>query len=193
MSALRFNKDKRELHYPDLFPAALEGVALAYEFGTKRPNNPYPRFNWVKGAPYLELYSCARRHMVAWLNGRDLDEEAAAQGFNLNHLDSAIGNLMRLRQQIADGNGTDDRPNPGYEPDDVGAPDQGSGVTIVEVPRGYAPPAEIPFPVGSLALIDNGGVGYRVEVVGVPDPESRRIRLADGKERVAYLHALGPV
>lgn len=109
--ALRFNTGKPELFYADLFPAAIAGVAKTYEYGTKRKANPYPRYNWRKGAPYLELYDCARRHMVKWLNREENDPDAAANDFEISHLDFAISNLMRLRQQIADGkNELDDRP-----------------------------------------------------------------------------------
>jgi hypothetical protein len=49
--------------------------------------------------------------MVKWLNREDNDPDAAENGFDITHLDFAIGNLMRLRQQIADGKGElDDRP-----------------------------------------------------------------------------------
>lgn len=101
--ALRFNQGKPELHYADMFPAALEGVSSTLSYGTQRKEKPYPRFNWTKGAPYTELYNCARRHMQKWLNGEELDPDAQANGFDICHLDFAIGNLMRLRQQIADG------------------------------------------------------------------------------------------
>lgn len=108
--ALRFNAGKPELIYPDMFPAALEGVARVYMYGTQRPVNPYPKFNFTKPAPFTELYNCARRHMVKWFNGEDMDPDAVAAGFDVNHLDAAIGNLMRLRQQIADVPHEDDRP-----------------------------------------------------------------------------------
>lgn len=102
--AVRHNEGKPQLFYADMFPAALEGIAKAYMYGTNRRVKPYPRFNWAKGAPFLELYDCARRHMVKWLNGEDADPDAAENGFpDLLHLDLAIGNLVRLRQQIADG------------------------------------------------------------------------------------------
>ena len=110
VSALRFNTGKPELIYPDMFPAALEGVARVYMYGTQRPNNPYPRYNFTKPAPFTELYNCARRHMLKWFNGEENDEDAKASGFDVNHLDSAIGNLMRLRQQIVDHPDQDDRP-----------------------------------------------------------------------------------
>ena len=107
--ALRYDSGKPELIYPDMFPAALAGVARVYMYGTQRPNRPYPRYNFTKPAPFTELYNCARRHMVKWLNGEDSDPDAVAAGFDVNHIDAAIGNLMRLRQQIADAPQEDDR------------------------------------------------------------------------------------
>ena len=111
--ALRFNAGKPELFYADMFPAALAGVSLVYTYGTNRPIKPYPRYNFMDGAPATELYACARRHMIRYFNGgEDFDPDAVAAGFQVHHLDSAIGNLMRLRQQIADGRkDLDDRPN----------------------------------------------------------------------------------
>lgn len=108
--AMRFNAGKPELSYTDLFPAAVEGVARTLMYGTQRKRDPYPKWNWMNGTRYLELYDSARRHMVDWLNGEDYDLDALTDGYDLHCLDLAIGNLMRLRQQIADGTGTDDRP-----------------------------------------------------------------------------------
>lgn len=102
-NAIRYNKNKPELFYALMFPAVLKGLATVYEFGTKRAINPYPKMNWTKGAPASELASCAMRHLLAFWNGEDMDPEATAQGFAVHHLDSAIGNLARLRQQIEDG------------------------------------------------------------------------------------------
>jgi len=101
--ALRFDNGKPEMMYVDMFPDALAGVCRTLEYGTKRTRSPYPKFNWCKGAPYSQLYNCARRHMLAFWNGQDLDKDALADGFEISNLDFAIGNLMRLRQQIADG------------------------------------------------------------------------------------------
>lgn len=150
--ALRFNAGKAELFYPDLFPAAMEGVAKSMMYGCRRAKNPYPPFNWRKGAPYLELYDAARRHMMKWLNGEELDPDALANGFEINHLDFAIGNLQRLRQQIADAaakvpgaEGWDDRPGAKYAADErlevprtVSQPDSGGGGGTAggDAPRG---------------------------------------------------------
>lgn len=108
--ALRFNQGKPEMSYADMFPAALVGVSRTLMYGTQRMRDPYPKWNWRNGSRYLELYDSARRHMVAWLNREDEDQAAQADGWILHNLDMAIGNLMRLRQQISDQTGTDDRP-----------------------------------------------------------------------------------
>lgn len=108
--ALRFNTGKPELSYLDLFAAALAGVARTLMYGTQRERNPYPKWNWRKGDRALSIYDSARRHMVDWLNGQDYDSAALADGWQIHNLDFAIGNLMRLRQQLADGTGEDDRP-----------------------------------------------------------------------------------
>lgn len=112
-NALRFNAGKPEMHYADMFPLALAEVCRTLEYGTKRPKNPYPRFNWCKGAPFLELYNCARRHMLSWLKGETMDADAKEQGFEINNLAFTCGNLLRLLEQELSGRkDLDDRYKP---------------------------------------------------------------------------------
>lgn len=101
--ALRFNEGKAQLFYADMFPDALREVCRTLMYGTQREVKPYPKFNWTKGAPYTELYDCARRHMQDWLNGAKNDRDAEEQKWVVHNLAFAVGNLLRLLQQELDG------------------------------------------------------------------------------------------
>lgn len=101
--ALRFNKGKAQLFYLDMFPDATREVVRTLMYGTQREREPYPQFNWCDGAPYTELYDCARRHMQDWLNGAEIDRDADQDKWQVHNLAFAIGNLLRLLQQIQDG------------------------------------------------------------------------------------------
>lgn len=107
MTADRFDQGKAQLHYNDTFPVAEEGVARVSEYGA----NKYSAYNYMRGAKgSIESYNCARRHMLKWLNGVDFDAEAKEKGFELHHIDLAIWNLKRLRQELHDFPDRDNRP-----------------------------------------------------------------------------------
>lgn len=103
----RHDSGKPELSHVDVFPVAQEGVALNAAYGASK----YDLWNFLKGAKNsLESYNCARRHMSKWLNGEDLVPDAVEKGFNVHHIDAAIWNLMRLRQELVTFPDRDNRP-----------------------------------------------------------------------------------
>ncbi len=103
----RHDKGKTNFSHVDVFNVALEGVSLNAEFGASK----YDLWNFMKGAKSaLESYNCAQRHQKKWLNGEDLVPDAVAAGFNVHHIDAAIWNLMRLRQELVTFPERDDRP-----------------------------------------------------------------------------------
>jgi hypothetical protein len=105
--ALRYNVGKPELAYVDTFPAALEGVAKVSMGGRRK----YEFYNYKLGAASCtESYNCARRHMVAWFNGEDMVPDSP-EDLRYHHLDAAIWNLMRLRQELVDFPERDNRPH----------------------------------------------------------------------------------
>lgn len=106
-TADRHDSGKPELSHVDVFPVAQEGVALNAAYGASK----YDLWNFLKGAKSsLESYNCARRHMSKWLNGEDLVPDAVEKGFNVHHIDAAIWNLMRLRQELVTFPDRDNRP-----------------------------------------------------------------------------------
>lgn len=105
--AARYNSGKPPLHYSDTFPEAIAGIARDSAFGA----NKYPAYNYKLGAAgALESYNACRRHMTAWLNGEDMVPDAPAE-FNVHHIDAALWNLARLRQELVDFPERDDRPH----------------------------------------------------------------------------------
>jgi len=85
----------------DLFPWDLmEGVVAVYTHGAAE----YDDNNWRKGFAWGRIIGAVFRHLVAWINGTDLDLKTG-----LHNLDQAIWNLFCLRGMQAEGSGTDDR------------------------------------------------------------------------------------
>lgn len=106
--ALRHDQGKPDLSSVDVFPAAQKGVALNTAYGASK----YEEWNFLKGAKgSLESYNCARRHMLEWFNGEDWVPDAVAAGFDVHHIDAAIWNLMRLRQELVTFPERDNRPS----------------------------------------------------------------------------------
>lgn len=94
--AMRRNEGKPKLHALACFPHALAGVSNNQAFGASK----YDTYNFMKGAPATESFDCALRHMLAWFGGEDQVQEAQAKGYDVNHLDAAIWNLLRLREEL---------------------------------------------------------------------------------------------
>ena len=111
-TAKRYDQGKVELDYVDSFDVAIDGVGRVSMAGRYK----YDLFNYMKGAKSArESYNCARRHMKAWYNGEDLvpdyPEEVTARVGPIHHIDAAIWNLLRLRQELHTFPERDDRPH----------------------------------------------------------------------------------
>lgn len=78
----------------DLVPRAyIEAAARALDHGARK----YSRHNWRRGIPFSEVYAALLRHLTAWNDGQDLDEESG-----LNHLDHAAACLAFLTEYVSD-------------------------------------------------------------------------------------------
>lgn len=106
MKASRDNSSKPPLDYILTFPDALRAFAMVCKHGEKR----YARLNYLKSnKPLLAEYTaCALRHLLAWAEGKDLDEDSGQP-----HLAHALWNLLALTQFSLDKTGIDDRPKRG--------------------------------------------------------------------------------
>src|SRR5690606_36374216 len=98
------NQGKPQHFWLDAWPKALSALSRVFEYGAQK----YEAYNYKKGAPFSESYACARRHMLAWFNGEEIDPESGC-----HHLAHAAWNILRLldeQQQPSPGT-KDDRPN----------------------------------------------------------------------------------
>lgn len=90
-------------------PRVLAHVARQYGRGAYK----YDDHNWRKGYPWSLSYAAAMRHLNAFWNGQDYDEEDpfwGEQGMTMpHHLDAAIFHLMTLREFGYDHREYDDR------------------------------------------------------------------------------------
>ncbi len=81
--------------------ALIEGVAQVMEYGHKK----YGDYNnYKKGMEVSRNLSCALRHIYAYQNGQDIDEESGR-----NHLEHAAARLGFVLQNLKDGTAIDDR------------------------------------------------------------------------------------
>jgi len=83
--AIRFNKEKRQWTLVDF--KTVEGMVEVLEFGTKK----YAANNWKKGLKTTEISESLMRHLFAYLEGEDIDEESG-----LPHVDHIQCNAMFL-------------------------------------------------------------------------------------------------
>ena len=81
-------------------PSFIEGIAHVLAFGAKK----YDEHNWRLGMKWSRMYSAAMRHLMAFWQGEDIDEET-----NLSHLYHAACCLMFLAWYWETGSGEDDR------------------------------------------------------------------------------------
>jgi hypothetical protein len=86
----------------DLVPRELvEGAARAYGYGAGK----YSRFNWLKGGlSQAQLLASAMRHLMAYLNGEDIDPESGES--HLDHTAACLGMAMATKARNL---GPDDR------------------------------------------------------------------------------------
>jgi hypothetical protein len=95
---IKFDSEKTPL---GLLPwPALIDVAKVLAFGADK----YGKYNWLKGMEWSRLYDAALRHLVTWINRKDLDSET-----NLSHLSHCLCCILFLATYEKLGIGTDDR------------------------------------------------------------------------------------
>lgn len=83
--AARFDEGKPRL---ELVPAALlEAAARGFGYGADK----YDPWNWAKGFPNLQPFASLMRHLWAWHDGEDIDQESG-----LHHLDLAACNIAMM-------------------------------------------------------------------------------------------------
>jgi hypothetical protein len=84
-----------------MIPAsALEGMAQVLEFG----GDKYTKEGWRGGKPWTERLDSALRHIIAFNEGDDLDDESG-----LCHLDHAMCQLAFIREYMVTHPECDDR------------------------------------------------------------------------------------
>lgn len=82
----------------------LQEIAKVLDYGATK----YSSHNWRKGINFSRVYSALQRHLGAWNEGQDLDEET-----KLNHLAHAACNILFLLEyQLSDKAEFDDRYKP---------------------------------------------------------------------------------
>ena len=92
----RYNEGKPRWSLVDF--KDLEGMVKVLEFGAMK----YADHNWRKGLPHTEIVDSLVRHITAYLNGEDLDQESG-----LRHIDHMMCNTMFLSRM--------DRLHPGLD------------------------------------------------------------------------------
>ena len=86
----------------DLLPYdALEEVVKVYTMGAGK----YAPRNWEAGMSYSRAFGSLMRHITAFWNGEDLDQESG-----YHHLGHAVFRCLQLIAFTQRGVGTDDRP-----------------------------------------------------------------------------------
>jgi hypothetical protein len=83
--AERFNNGKHKWSLVDF--KSLEDMVEVLEVGAKK----YSPDNWKKGMPYTEIFESLMRHLVDFMNGKDLDKESG-----LPHTGHILCNAMFL-------------------------------------------------------------------------------------------------
>jgi hypothetical protein len=98
--SVRFNVGK-----PDISQVPTEAIlAVAQGLSYGERSGKYSKHNWRKGAEWTQYYNSAMRHMFAWLNGEEVDQESSEL-----HIDLALSNLAMLKYNIVNHPNLDDR------------------------------------------------------------------------------------
>lgn len=104
---------QHKIGYDQIPIEMLTELAKVFDFGASK----YSRDNWKLGTDWHEFYGSALRHIFAWWDGENLDQESG-----LNHLAHAICNLTFLIYYQQHGVGIDDRKTTKREADKSSAP-----------------------------------------------------------------------
>ncbi len=89
VGAIRHNEGKPQLSFIFEFPNALTAVSKVSEMGAAK----YERHNWKKGFQLSSLLDSALRHLLAFQNGYDNDNESG-----LPHLAHAAWNVLAMME-----------------------------------------------------------------------------------------------
>jgi hypothetical protein len=95
---IKFDQDKIQLSL--ITRESIEAEAKAFAYGA----NKYGRDNYKKGMNWSRLLDATLRHVFAFMDGQDFDDES-----KLNHLAHAKTNLAMLIYYYENKVGTDDR------------------------------------------------------------------------------------
>lgn len=85
----RFNNGKPDLVYLLDFPEAIRELTEVAEYGA----NKYSKHNWKKGLKVRSVASSLLRHLAAYIDGEDVDEESG-----LPHTGAVVWNAMVLAE-----------------------------------------------------------------------------------------------
>lgn len=97
----RDDPEKLPLRYALTFPELLRAIAAVSKYGEEK----YEAYNYFKGMPLEDCLDSMLRHLVAWLDGEDLDPESG-----LSHLAHFAWNVADFVQEY--GGGRRDLPRP---------------------------------------------------------------------------------
>lgn len=102
-TALRYNEGKVPLDL--VTPFATEELAKVLAIGAKK----YGRYNWQKGMPWSKVLASLKRHLNAFEQGKDIDEETQALGTPTYHMAHIMCNAMFLTEYYKTFSQGDDR------------------------------------------------------------------------------------
>jgi hypothetical protein len=94
----RYNNGKRKWSLVDF--KSIEEMVQVLEYGSKK----YSAHNWKKGLPVSEIFESMLRHMLAYMDGEDVDQES-----NLPHTGHILCNAMFLAYMNREKKDFDDR------------------------------------------------------------------------------------
>lgn len=94
-------------------PTVICGMAKALEEGGRK----YGPYNWREtSVESMTYYGGAMRHLLAWLDGEDLDPDSEN---GKHHLEGALASLAILYDAVVSGYVIDNRPSKGGSPEQL--------------------------------------------------------------------------